>query len=217
MARLMQRMSMVVLLSITLVGGQAEAKVVSSKLSGKLQSFRGQVRKVLESPKTVNYALLAAGLGAAGLGISGKLGLSEHTLVQMLFPFTGASFLVLGKAVNANLIKRHYAAAKDAGKAYRHGENNGSYQVIKMLSESKPDHEPVEVNDRIDMLLKIFMWVKPPFVVNMSHIEAFIDEKGGFPLTAAREGLTFNSGVFVSYEELFGEGNFTYRTDVRTE
>ena len=209
----LKHMLMIVLLSSVLVSGQAESKVVPSKLSGKLQSFRGQVRKVLESEKTVNYAFLAAALGAAGLGMSGTLGLSEHTLVQMLFPFTGVSFLVLGKAIDANLVKRHYAIAKDVGKASRHGQNKGFYQVIKTLAEAKPDHEPVEVNDRTNMFLKIFMWVKPPFAVNMPHIDALVDEKGGFPLTVAREGVTFNNGDYATYIELFGDRDILYRQE----
>ena len=196
MGVVVKRISMAILLSTVLASGQAEAN--------KLQGLRNQVRKVLGNPKTMDYAFLATGLGAAGLGISGMLGLSEHILVQMLFPFTGVSFLVLGNSINANLSNRHYAIAKRAGEASRLSMDKGAYQVIKMLAESKPEHEPVEVNDRANMLLKIFMWVEPPFAVNVSHIDAFIDENGGFPLTVARDGVTFNNGNHASYTELFG-------------
>ena len=154
MASVMRRISVVVLLSTALVSGQATASVPRTAqpqgLSDTMQKLRGQWRKVFESKKTVNYALLAAGLGAAGLGISGASGLLEHTLVQVLFPLTGGSFLVLAKAIDANLTKRHYVAGKAAGEAYRHGENRGSYRVIRTLAEANPEHEPVEVNDRID-------------------------------------------------------------------
>ena len=104
MTILMRHVSMVVLLSTALASGQAVAKP-PSKLSGKLQSFRAQVRKVMESRYTPHLAIITAGLGAGGFEIARML---DTTQGFVAFPFTMASLWVLSQSLEANLNRRHY-------------------------------------------------------------------------------------------------------------
>ena len=223
MAVMLKRISMVVLLSSMLVSGQAEATVGTStskvlpSLSGKLQKLRSNMRKVFES----EYALLSTGIVMScsfmGVCIASILGNPEISSVSI--GVTGISFSLLSHSIFANQRRLQR-------EAYDRGAKDVMDQLATKIkgahsSDVLQSLEPVEVNDWASlsnsMLERVYMNDISDLFGVLQRINALIDEQGGFPLTVASDGLTFNNGVFMSYEELFGEGNYYRRGVLETE
>ena len=82
------------------------------------------------------------------------------------------------------------------------------YQLIKKFRELHTHSPSVEVSNRAEMILNIFMQTNLPMGTDqhpLDALDALVDENGSFPLTVKEDGLLFNNGSFVSYTDLFGE------------
>ena len=81
------------------------------------------------------------------------------------------------------------------------------YELVHKLRETHTYGQSVEVNNRAEMILNIFMQIDLPLGVSKQPLKALVDETGGFPLKVEEDGLLFNNGSFVSYTDLFGEAS----------
>ena len=209
MVSLMKRVSVVLLLSTALISGQAEAtttnKVLPS-LSAKLQSLRGQLRKVFGSEAAL---VIVSGVCIANsTDIINLLRDADPTISLTPYLVWGGVTLLLSGIV---FVLNDDRKLREANEAYRRGINDGS-------KLDKLQDEPVEVNDRLGLHTQVFRRVLPD-VIGLAHLDRIEDridgdvldriyrligKNGGFPLTVAREGVTFNNGEFTSYADLFG-------------
>ena len=81
------------------------------------------------------------------------------------------------------------------------------YELVHKLRETHTYGQSIEVNNRAEMILNIFMQIDLPLGVSKEPLKALVDETGGFPLKVEEDGLLFNNGSFISYTDLFGEAS----------
>ena len=215
MTRLVRHVSMVVLLSTALASGQAVAKPPS-----KMESLNSLLGKIFESKTALHASWAVTGVGSYGAMIFTSLGHLDAAAILGTLSFSGVASLM--GSISANRDRQHREAyqleKKIIEELYKQGQSEGMtlYQAAKRLKETtRLADDSVEVNDRIDMFLNIFMrvdWPYEPYAVDMHRIEALVDEHGGFPLTVEEDGLLFNNNNFASYTDLFGETIIVDRT-----
>ncbi len=220
MANVMKRVLMVVLLStaLVLVSGQAQAEAKGARNA--LQRLSGKVVEVMERESTLVALFCSTALCAGSASLMHILGLAEHpgvgTLVSLsFFSATLSSYLAFSK---------HREAEKDIGEAYRSGVEDVMDLVVEKLHGDSQLWIANEVKIGAIGATGLYFWMLQFVIPNdagvadkvFSRINALVKENGSFPLTVARDGLTFNNGVFISYTDLFGEGNFHHRTREET-
>ena len=212
MSVVVKRIAMAMLLSTALANGQAEGKLLS-RLSAELESLNNLCLKMFESKTTLNASCAVTGVCTGGALLMVQLGLLD--VAGILGGLSFASFLSLAHSTSSNRDRQHREAyeleKKIIEELYKQGQSEGMtlYQAAKRLKETtRLADDSVEVNDRIDMFLNIFMrvdWPYEPYAVDMHRIEELVDEHGGYPLTVEEDGLLFNNNNFASYTDLFGE------------
>ena len=230
MSSVMKRISMVVLLStaLVLVSGQAQAEAKGARNA--LQRLSGKVVEVMGRESTLCIAFGATCVFFGGVMAMNGLGFSEHPLVLTSLSLASLSGVVFVssailynskqnsetiEAVLENIVKR---------KEHRQLMIDAVNKLAQEGGQPGIDLGLVEVNDFENLLNSIFerITLSTPIenaealIQALPRIDLLVEENGSFPLTVSREGVTFNNGVFASYEELFGEGNFRHRTREET-
>ena len=202
-----------------LVSGQAQAEAKGARNA--LQRLSGKVVEVMEREYTLVARFCSTVLCTGGVWLTYTFGLEEHgTLVGFSF----FSAMLLANSAFSNLSRQHREVEKDIGEAYRSGVEDVMDLVVEKLHGDSQLWIANEVKIGAIGATGLYFWMLQFVIPNdagvadkvFSRINALVKENGSFPLTVTRDGLTFNNGVFASYEELFGEGNFHHRTREET-
>ena len=238
----MKRVAVVVLLSIALVqvSGQvqAEAKGVRNVLQRSYDKMDGVAGR--KSTFVTLFCATALCMGSASLMYT--LGAGEHPITELLTSFSFPSTVFFSYSAFRNLSRQAreaVEAVKAVEEAYRSGVKDGFHHLVQKIEEEQfvvIDPGPVDVEDfdsLYDAMFDYIYTIKPsraggkrsaemfsradspnPEVLMqvLPRLDKIVEENGGFPLRVGRNGLAFDRGVFISYAELFGEGNFRHRT-----
>ena len=226
MFSVMKRISVVVLLStaLVLVNGQAQAE--AKGVRNALQGLSGKVGEVMGRKSTLCVAFGASCVFFGGVIAMSGLGFSEPPLTPttlFLASLSGVAFVSSVILYNSEQSRETIEALLENIVKRKERRQLMIDAVNKLAQEGgQPGIDPgsVEVNDFENLLNSIFerITLSTPIenaealIQALPRLDLLVEENDDFPLTVTRDGLTFNNGVLVSYVDLFGEGNFSYRT-----